>query len=66
DDPRATAHVGDLRRTDVAGAQALGILAVRYSGVFDDPPPPDGPPVEADHVIADHAELPAVLGLGVP
>lgn len=59
EDPATAAHVGDLRRTDVAGALAYGIVAVRYSGVFDD----QSDDVEADHVVADHAELPGVLGL---
>ena len=60
--PERAAHVGDLRRTDIAGAQARGVLAIRYAGITDDPP--DGPePIEADHVIRDHAELPALLGL---
>jgi len=54
------AHVGDLRRTDVAGARALGMRAVRYTGIHDDP----GPGEEGDHVISHHDELPAVLGLG--
>lgn len=63
--PDETAHVGDLRRTDVAGAQAKGILAVRYTGVNDDPGSADAGTdrVEADHVIADHRELLTVLGL---
>ena len=61
--PERAAHVGDLRRTDIAGAQAMGIVAVRYSGVFDDVgEDAEGLP-EADHVIADLAELPKVLGL---
>jgi len=65
DDPTRSAHVGDLRRTDIAGAQALGIVAVRYSGVFDDPgSAADGTDqVQADHVLADHADLPAALGI---
>jgi FMN phosphatase YigB (HAD superfamily) len=50
-------HVGDLRRTDVAGAAALGMRTVRYTGMHDDPEP--GP--EADAVIASHLELPEVL-----
>jgi putative hydrolase of the HAD superfamily len=58
-DPAEAAHIGDLRRTDVAGAKALGITAVRYTGVYDDPHV-DGLP-EADLVVADHAELPAAL-----
>jgi FMN phosphatase YigB (HAD superfamily) len=65
DDPTHAAHVGDLRRTDIAGAKALGITAVRYSGVFDDPgAEADGTDqIEGDHVLADHADLPASLGL---
>jgi putative hydrolase of the HAD superfamily len=58
-DPARAAHVGDLRRTDVAGAKAMGMLAVRYAGVSDDDS--EGP--EADVVVADHADLPAALGV---
>jgi putative hydrolase of the HAD superfamily len=60
-DAGTTAHVGDLRRTDVAGALAMGMTAVRYTGVFDDDSQPEP---EAHHVVADHADLPAVLGVG--
>jgi putative hydrolase of the HAD superfamily len=61
-DPTRAAHIGDLRRTDVAGARAMGMLAVRYRGVEDDPVDPDaGPAVEGDHVIDDHNELVSVL-----
>lgn len=59
-DPAAAIHVGDLSRTDVAGALAAGCVAVRYSGVFDDP---ETEPA-AHHVIGDHAELPALVGGG--
>lgn len=31
-----TWHVGDRRRTDVAGATAAGMTAVRFRGVYDD------------------------------
>src|SRR2546423_3817235 len=43
-DPRRCVHVGDRRRTDVAGAQALGMRAVRITCVFEDEPDegPDG------------------------
>jgi FMN phosphatase YigB (HAD superfamily) len=58
-DPSRAAHVGDTRRTDVAGALALGMTAIRYTGFREDPD--DGP--EAPHVVASHAEVPAVLGL---
>ena len=61
DDPAVVAHVGDNRRTDVAGALALGMIAVRFTG-FHDRPPDDGP--EAHHVIDDHRELPGLLGVG--
>jgi putative hydrolase of the HAD superfamily len=52
--PGRAAHVGDLRRTDVAGALAMGMTAIRYTGAFDDADF-DGP--DAHHVIASHAEL---------
>jgi putative hydrolase of the HAD superfamily len=55
--PGRTAHVGDLRRTDVAGARAMGMTAVRYTGVADDPT--EGP--EGHHVLTDHADLPGLL-----
>lgn len=61
--PERAAHVGDLRRTDIVGARAMGMTAVRYIGVHDDPVIPDSPVIEGDHVIADHADLPAALGL---
>ncbi len=59
-DPSDMAHVGDGRRTDMAGALAMGMTAVRYS-FFNDPPPDSGP--DGDFVIDDHAKLPATLGL---
>lgn len=59
-DPARAAHIGDLRRTDIAGARSMGMLALRYRGVTDDDPA-NGP--EGDVVIDDHADLPAVLGL---
>jgi putative hydrolase of the HAD superfamily len=46
-------HVGDLRRTDVAGARAAGLTAVRYRGIDDDRS--DLP--DADRVIDDLREL---------
>ncbi|MCZ7527745.1 MAG: HAD family hydrolase [Acidimicrobiia bacterium] len=62
--PHEAAHVGDRRRTDVAGARAMGIRAVRFAGVNDDADPSEGP--SGDAVITDHAELPAVLGIRGP
>jgi len=57
--PRAAAHVGDLRRTDVAGARAMGMTAGRYRGAHDEVS--DGP--EGDHGIDHHAELWRALAL---
>jgi FMN phosphatase YigB (HAD superfamily) len=51
-------HVGDLRRTDVAGARAAGLATVRYRGIEDD----DSDLPDADRVIADLAELLASPG----
>jgi predicted kinase/FMN phosphatase YigB (HAD superfamily) len=56
-DPRRAVHVGDLRRTDVAGARALGMTSVRLQQAFDDAS--DLP--DADHVVASHAELRTLL-----
>jgi FMN phosphatase YigB (HAD superfamily) len=58
--PERSAHVGDRRRTDVAGAQGMGMTAVRYMRVYDDV---DAGP-EAEHVVDDLAEIPALLGAG--
>lgn len=59
-DPARAAHVGDLRRTDVAGARAMGMVAVRYRGIADDH---DDALPEADIVCDHHGELPELLGL---
>jgi putative hydrolase of the HAD superfamily len=63
--PERAAHVGDLHRTDVAGAKAMGITAIRYKGSNDDVGDVGdmGELIHADHVIDDHAEIPALLGL---
>jgi putative hydrolase of the HAD superfamily len=53
-------HVGDLRRTDVAGAREVGMGSIRLRAVFDDPA--DLP--EADRVVSSHAELRVTLGVG--
>lgn len=58
DDPAAAAHVGDLRRTDAGGARSAGMTSIRYSGVWEDP---DTHLPDADHVIAHHDELVALL-----
>ena len=60
-DPADAAHVGDGRRTDVAGARALGMVSIRYR-YFHDAPEDSGP--EADHVVDAHERVPVVLGIG--
>jgi putative hydrolase of the HAD superfamily len=57
--PERAMHVGDLRRTDIAGARALGMTTVRIRARHDDTS--DLP--EADYVVASHAELASLLGL---
>lgn len=57
-DPGTTLHVGDLRRTDITGARAMGMTAVRYTGIFDDDSQPEP---EGHHVIADHADLVGIV-----
>jgi FMN phosphatase YigB (HAD superfamily) len=59
-DPSRCAHVGDRRRTDVVGAQALGMTAVRITSAFDDEPD-QGP--SGDIVISSYKELLPALGL---
>jgi putative hydrolase of the HAD superfamily len=52
-------HVGDLRRTDVAGARGVGMASIRLLAAYDDPAAlPDG-----DYVAASHAELREILGV---
>ena len=53
-----TVHVGDIRRTDIAGARSMGMMAVRYTGISDDTTQASP---EGHHVVADHADLPALV-----
>jgi FMN phosphatase YigB (HAD superfamily) len=56
--PDRAAHVGDIRRTDVAGARAMGMTAIRYTGVTDDDSQTEP---EGDYVVAHLEDLPALL-----
>jgi FMN phosphatase YigB (HAD superfamily) len=58
--PPEAIHVGDLRRTDVAGAHDIGMHAARFRGVHDDL----SDAADAKIVIDQHAELLDILGLG--
>jgi FMN phosphatase YigB (HAD superfamily) len=57
--PGEAVHIGDLRRTDVAGASALGMRTVRYRGMNDEGDREPGP--EAEYVVDSHTELPDVI-----
>ena len=60
DDPARQAHVGDGRRTDMAGARAMGMTTIRYT-FFNDAPAETGP--EGDYVVDDHGKIPPTLGI---
>lgn len=57
--PPEAVHVGDLKRTDIAGAHDVGMHAVRYRGVHDDLTDA----TEAECVIDHHAQLQEAIGL---
>ena len=54
-EPASALHVGDLRRTDVAGAAAHGMRTARYRGMNDEGEADAGP--EAEFVVDSHGEL---------
>jgi len=56
--PEEAAHVGDTPRTDIAGAQAVGMRAIRFAAAHDTAEPPP-----ADYVIYDHRDLLPLAGL---
>ena len=59
--PANAVHVGDLRRTDIAGARAVGMHSVRIRDHYDD----RSQHAEADEVADSHAHLCELLGMGV-
>jgi putative hydrolase of the HAD superfamily len=57
-EPQEAVHVGDLLRTDIAGAQAIGMRAVQYIGVnVDKGVAALGEIITPDVVIKSHTEL---------
>jgi putative hydrolase of the HAD superfamily len=52
-------HVGDLRRTDVAGARGVGMGTIRITAANDD----TTPLADADHVAKSHTEVCRLLGV---
>ena len=62
--PEKAVHIGDLRRTDVAGARNAGMGTIRFAGVHDEMwESPDTTGEEADAVLRSWAELREVLGI---
>ena len=57
--PPEAIHVGDLKRTDIAGAHDMGMHAARFKGVHDD----KSDSSEAEIVMTDHRQLLEVIGL---
>jgi putative hydrolase of the HAD superfamily len=57
--PPEAVHIGDLRRTDIAGAHDIGMHAVRFRGVHDDRS--DFP--DARVVIDRHEEILEIIGI---
>jgi FMN phosphatase YigB (HAD superfamily) len=56
--PPEAAHVGDLKRTDIAGAHDIGMHTVRFKGVHDD----QSDATDAECVIARHEQILDCLG----
>ena len=56
--PTEAAHVGDIQRTDVAGAQAAGMAAVHFVGANN----ADAVRSTADVMVRHFDELPPALG----
>jgi HAD superfamily hydrolase (TIGR01549 family) len=56
--PTEAAHVGDIQRTDIAGAQASGMAAVHFVGAND----ADARRSTADAMVSHFEDLPRALG----
>jgi putative hydrolase of the HAD superfamily len=62
--PEQAVHIGDLRRTDVAGARAVGMGTIRFIGVHDDSwTAEDAVGEEADAVLGRWADLGPLFGI---
>ena len=57
--PRESIHVGDLRRTDIAGAHDIGMHATRFRGVHDD----QSDVADARIVIDRHEQMLELIGV---
>lgn len=59
--PEEAVHIGDLLRTDILGAQAVGMRGIQYVGLQQDDITDLTKDVTPDAVISDHAELFSLL-----
>lgn len=57
--PEESVHVGDLRRTDVAGGRGAGMHTIRIRAHYDDP----SELADADHLADSYAQVRRILGL---
>ncbi len=57
-EPHEAVHIGDLLRTDIAGARQIGMRAVQYVGLYQDDAKLE---VTPDAVIQNHQELGPLL-----
>ena len=58
-DPAEAVHIGDLLRTDIAGAQSVGMRGVQYIGLNHDQSVDNG--ITPDAIIRSHTELESLL-----
>ena len=58
--PPEAVHIGDLKRTDIAGAHDIGMHAIRFKGVHDD----RSEATEAEMVISELPDILEVVGVG--
>jgi putative hydrolase of the HAD superfamily len=55
--PEGAVHIGDYPRTDIAGAQGVGMRAIRFTGSYDRP----DETIQADAAITSYSELEPLL-----
>lgn len=63
-EPQAAVHIGDLLRTDIAGAQNVGMRAIQYVGLLDEEAilgKVSQPEIIPDAIIKNHTELKPLL-----
>lgn len=56
-EPNEAVHVGDMLRTDIAGAKNVGMRAIQYTGVRHDDTSSASASITPDAVISHHSEI---------